>query len=391
MLIASRFGSEPPALKEAKDEDADEIRNKEMKETDAKSRALRQFPLRGLRGYSRLRLTRKYLRYYFGASNGKGHGIHSPFVFDFITQVLNDTREYPAYARVEGLRQRLLKDGTMLEIEDLGAGSVAEVGGYRGAGGYCDAGVGRYGVIGAGNEPVRRERVVCHRSVADIARHAAKSRKLGQLLFRIASHYQPRTMVELGTSLGLSAAYLASGAEEEGNAGDVRGAETGMKRVGEINGGSEEGASVEGAIGSKPGENGGTRAKLLTIEGAGSVAGVAEANFRSLGLEHIALMTGGFDDVLPGALEKMGKIDLAFVDGNHRREPTLRYFDLLMRHASPSAVLIFDDIHWSREMEEAWEGIRQDARVLLTIDLFFIGLVFLRPAFKVKQDFIIRF
>lgn len=276
--------------------------------------------------HSRLRLARKYLRYYLSASNGKGHGIHSPFVFELVTKVLNDTRDYPDYARVEGLRGKLLRDARVLEIVDLGAGSSTA----------------------AESRPN-------HRSVADLARHAAKPRKWGQLLFRIARHYRPQKMLELGTSLGLSAAYLASGASE------LRGAQDG-----------------EGA-------------KLLTIEGAPSVASMAAANFRSLGLENIELITGGFDDRLPGVLDRMGRIDLAFVDGNHRKEPTLRYFNLLMDRASPSAVLIFDDIHWSREMEEAWAAIKQDPRVLLTVDLFFIGLVFLRKEFKVKQDFIIRF
>jgi predicted O-methyltransferase YrrM len=299
--------------------------------------------------YSRLRLARKYLSYYLSASNGKGHGIHSPFVFDLVTNVMNDTRDYPAYARVEGLREKLLLDRTMLEIEDLGAGS-----GIAPGTGSATASGGQ--VTAAGGPGMIR-----HRSIADIARHAAKPKKLGQLLFRIAKHYQPRVMLELGTSLGLSAAYLASGANE-GHGPAQAGSATGTKDV-----------------------------KLLTIEGAAAVAAVAGANFRSLGLENIELVRGGFDDRLPEALDKLGGIDLAFVDGNHRRAPTLRYFNWLIARASPSSVLIFDDIHWSGEMEQAWETIRQDTRVLLTIDLFFIGLVFLREEFKVKQDFVIRF
>jgi predicted O-methyltransferase YrrM len=95
--------------------------------------------------------------------------------------------------------------------------------------------------------------------------------------------------------------------------------------------------------------------------------------------------------VLGETLDRAGTVDLAFVDGNHRLEPTLGYFNKLIDHTSPSSVLIFDDIHWSREMEQAWESIKQDSRVYLTIDLFFIGLVFFRDQFKVKQDFIIRF
>ncbi len=297
--------------------------------------------------YSRLRLARKYLSYYITASNGKGHGIHSPFVFDLVAKVLNDTYDYPAYARVEALREKLLLDGTMLEIEDLGAGSVLGTGSATASGRQATAGNG-HGVIR-------------HRSIADIARHAAKPKKLGQLLFRIAKHYKPRVMLELGTSLGLSAAYLAGGAEE-----------------------GHSKARAGFAAGAKD-------AKLLTIEGSAAVAGVAEANFRSLGLVNIEQVTGSFDDRLPETLDGLDSIDLAFVDGNHRRAPTLRYFNWLIARASPSSVFIFDDIHWSGEMEQAWETIRQDERVLLTIDLFFIGLVFLREEFKVKQNFVIRF
>ena len=129
--------------------------------------------------YSRYRLAQKYLHYYFTAANGKGHGIHSPFVFDFILHVLNDRVAYPDYAAVEDLRGRLRKDGTLLEIEDLGAGS-------------------------AWKAPRQR-------SVGDITRRAAKPAKLGQLLYRVARYYRPVRVVELGTSLGFSTAYLVAG------------------------------------------------------------------------------------------------------------------------------------------------------------------------------------
>src|SRR6201991_444572 len=129
--------------------------------------------------YSRYRLAQKYLHYYFTAANGKGHGIHSPFVFDFILNVLNDRVAYPDYAAVEGLRRRLRGDGTLLEIEDLGAGSAWKASRQR--------------------------------SVGDITRRAAKPAKLGQLLYRVARYYRPGKVVELGTSLGVSTAYLAAG------------------------------------------------------------------------------------------------------------------------------------------------------------------------------------
>lgn len=264
--------------------------------------------------YSRFRLAQKYLHYYLTASNGKGHGIHSPFVYDFVRTVLNDTHEYPDYLTIAELRRRLQQDLTVLEIEDMGAGS--------------------------GLQATRQ------RSIADIARHAAKPPRLGELLYRVSARYQPAAIVELGTSLGLSAAYLALGSPQ---------------------------------------------ARMWTLEGAGTVAEIATTNLRSLGLSQVEVVRGHFDQTLPGVLNRTGAVDLAFIDGNHRKEPTLRYFNALMARASRNSVLIFDDIHWSREMEEAWATIRADSRVMLTIDLFFLGFVFIRDEFKIKQDFNIRY
>lgn len=281
--------------------------------------------------YSRYRLAQKYFHYYVTAANGKGHGIHSPFVFDFVIHVLNDNRRYAAYTSIERLRRRLKFDKTLLEIEDLGAGS-------------------------AWSSPLKR-------SVGDITRRAAKPAKLGQLLYRIARYCGAQRVVELGTSLGFSTAYLAAGVRDWP-------AEYG---------GFTDWDSDEVAAG-----------KVWSIEGAPQVSAAAARNLSALGLQ-AELVTGNFDDVLPRVLGEMGKVDLGFVDGNHRREPTLAYFELLMGAAARPSVLIFDDIHWSVEMEEAWEAIKNDPRVYLTIDLFFIGLVFLHDAFLVKQHFTIRF
>ena len=97
--------------------------------------------------YSRFQLVYQFLRYYLNASNGKGHGIHSPFVFEFITKILNDRTNYPAYQEVEMLRKKLLLDETLLSIEDFGAGS-------------------------SGSKSNQR-------TVASIAKNAAKSKKFG--------------------------------------------------------------------------------------------------------------------------------------------------------------------------------------------------------------------
>lgn len=264
--------------------------------------------------YSPLRLAQKYLRYYLTAANGKGHGTHSPFVFDLITKVLNDKQHYPAYDNIETLRKILKHDNTTLHIEDLGAGSAYKA-------------------------------TTQTRSIASIAKNAAKPPRLGQLLYRVAAHYQPATILELGTSLGLSTAYLASGAPN---------------------------------------------AKLYTIEGSPEIAAAAARNMQTLQLP-ADILTGSFDTVLPTLLPTLPPIDLIFIDGNHRLEPTLRYFNILLPYLSTRSTLIFDDIHWSAEMETAWATIKKDPRVYLSVDLFFLGLVFFRPDFKVPQEFDIRF
>lgn len=271
--------------------------------------------------YSRLQLTQKYLGYYLTAASGRGHGIHSPFVYDFVRHVLRDGSDYAAYGKIKDLRRRLLRDETMVEVEDMGAGS-------------------------AGGGVSRGEGGVRVRKISEIARLAAKPAKLGQLLYRVARYYRPAVVVELGTSLGVSTGYLAAGAAGGG---------------------------------------------VWTIEGSAAIAERAERNLAGLGLEKVVVTTGNFDVVLEPLLERIGRVELAFVDGNHRCEPTLRYFEMLMSHSAGSAILIFDDIHWSADMERAWERIRADARVLMTIDLFFIGLVVIRDEWKVKQDFTVRF
>lgn len=264
--------------------------------------------------YSTLQLAAKYLRYYFTASNGKGHGVHSPFVFDLITKLLNDKTNYDAYHKVEQLRKQLLKDPRLFVVEDLGAG---------------------------GKFLKEHER-----SINAIARNAAKSKKFGQLLFRIAHFYGPKTILELGTSLGITSSYLALAQPSS---------------------------------------------KLITMEGAKAIAEVAKQNFNKLGLNNIELVEGNFDDTLANVLNKTGSVDLAFIDGNHQQEPTERYFNQLLPKTHSDSILVFDDIHWSREMEQAWKTIRENPSVRCSIDLFFVGIVFFREEFREKQHFTIRF
>ena len=87
----------------------------------------------------------------------------------------------------------------------------------------------------------------------------------------------------------------------------------------------------------------------------------------------------------------LSSVDFAFIDGNHRKEPTERYFKELLAKINNDSILVFDDIHWSSEMEAAWGAVKNNAAVTCSIDLFFIGIVFFRKEFKEKQHFVIRF
>jgi len=132
-------------------------------------------------------------------------------------------------------------------------------------------------------------------------------------------------------------------------------------------------------------------AQVITMEGAPTVADLAQKTFDRLNLKGIEVLKGNFNQTLPETLERIKTVDLVFIDGNHRKDPTLNYFHQLINHSTESTILIFDDIHWSSEMELAWKEIQQHPEVTLTIDLFFIGLVFFKKDFKAKQHFVIRF
>jgi predicted O-methyltransferase YrrM len=264
--------------------------------------------------YSRLQIIRKFISYYITASNGKGHGIHSPFIFDFIIKVLNDKTDFPEYKKVENLRNQLAQDNRILKVEDFGAGSSSGKSEYR--------------------------------SVSSIAKNAAKPKKFGQLLFRMVKYYQPSAILELGTSLGITTSYLSLARPD---------------------------------------------ARLITMEGSKEIAEKAKQNFLTLELLNTQIKEGNFDKELLSVINQLSSVDFAFIDGNHRLEPTVKYFNQLLEKRNAESIFIFDDIHWSSEMEEAWKKIRDHRAVTCSIDLFFIGIVFFRKEFSEKQHFVIRY
>jgi predicted O-methyltransferase YrrM len=265
--------------------------------------------------YSSFQLVKKYISYLITAENGKGHGIHSPFAFQFVKQVLNAPSKDPYFERVELLRKKILKDHTVLEIEDYGAGSVK------------------------GLKKQRR--------VSAIARTSLKNPKYAQMLFRLVQFSGARNIIELGTSLGITTAYLA-------------------KASGQI--------------------------EVHSFEGAPALVKMARSNFESLGLENIRVVSGAFDESLPVFFkEQLCDPDLIYIDGHHTYEATLRYFKYFLPMMNEHTVMVFDDIHWSEGMEIAWKEICADPSVTLTIDLFFMGIVFFSKSHLIPQHFTIRF
>jgi predicted O-methyltransferase YrrM len=184
------------------------------------------------------------------------------------------------------------------------------------------------------------------RRVSEIAATSLKRKKYAQLLFRVARYFEPKNTLEFGTSLGITTAYLSTGYPS---------------------------------------------GKVYTIEGCPNIAAVAGESFSKLGLNNIVQHTGHFDEVLPNLLPQLPELDLVFIDGNHRLEPTLRYFEQTLPKANNDTVFIFDDIHWSPDMEEAWYRIKEHPRVKLSIDIYEMGFVFIREEQKEKEHFTLRF
>jgi len=128
-------------------------------------------------------------------------------------------------------------------------------------------------------------------------------------------------------------------------------------------------------------------AKVITLEGCPQISAIARENFRWLGTNNVELMTGDFAGTLPKALDKIKCLDYAFFDGNHRKVPTLEYFEKALEYAHEDSIFVFDDIYWSDEMREAWEEIKANPKVTLTIDLFYVGIVFFRKENSEKEHF----
>ena len=252
-----------------------------------------------------------YLQFLFNSKNE--HSLHSPFVFELYTKIIQSKTKHPVFQEIEDLRKKLLKNHSTIEIIDFGAGSK----------------------IHKTNQ----------REIRQITKSAEKNPKFGKLLFRLIQHFKPETIFDLGTSLGITTIYESKAYDQS---------------------------------------------QITTFEGCPATATIARQNFEKLKCKNIEIIVGNIDETLPKELAEIKKLDFAFFDANHRYEPTIRYFELCLEKATEESIFIFDDIHWSVEMHRAWQVIRNHKDVMISIDLFYVGLVFFRKN-QPKQDFVLRF
>ncbi len=252
-----------------------------------------------------------YLKHIKNANNR--HGVHSPFVYNLIDEVIYNFKDNEDYVEIENLRKKLLKNQNYLTITDLGAGSHIN------------------------NNKQKK--------VKQIAKNALKPKKLAQLIYRLVKHNKPTNAIEFGTCLALTTAYISKAAP---------------------------------------------LANIITMEGCPQTATLASQNLNPLKANNVEVLVGDFNQNLPEILSTLPQVDFVFVDGNHQEKATINYFELLLPKAHENSLFIFDDIYWSAGMKKAWQQIKQHPQVTLTIDLFWIGLVFFKTD-REKEHFKVQF
>ena len=182
------------------------------------------------------------------------------------------------------------------------------------------------------------------RSIADIAKVAGSSVKDMKRLFRLTRYFKPENILELGTSLGKSTYAMALGNPE---------------------------------------------AQIMTVEGDENLVNFTSKQLKKSGINNVEIVHGDFDIYLDKLNQTEQKFDMIMMDGNHRLQPTLRYFNKLQKHLHNDSVVIVDDIYWSDEMITAWQQLKQHSNVKQSVDTFYFGLLFFRTG-QFEQDFIIN-
>jgi len=253
---------------------------------------------------------KSYLNFLWNSKNQ--HGVHSPFVFDLVTKCFYDKKTYPEYSILKAYRKSLLQNKNTIEVTDFGAGSKVFKSNTR--------------------------------AINQIVKTAGISLKRAKLLFRMVKYFQPTTILEIGTSLGLATSALSLGNKNS---------------------------------------------KIITLEGCANTLEIAKNQFEKFNFQNINPITTDFEHYLNNCQLNTEHCQLIYFDGNHSKNATLDYFELLLPTITNESIWIFDDIHWSPDMSAAWEIIKNHPKVTVTIDTFQWGIVLFRVE-QAKEHFTIR-
>lgn len=254
----------------------------------------------------------KYIKYRLFAKHQKGHSIHSPFVFDLVINVFNDRKKNQDLNKIQEVNRTYRFSREIIKYQEIGAGSS-----YK---------------------------TTKETTVGQIVKRSSISPKYGILIYNLIRYFKPTKILELGTSVGISTAYIAQAAPDS---------------------------------------------KFISIEGIAEKTQIAKTIANKLN-QHTKFIHGDFDTVINSVLENFDQVDFVFFDGNHKKCSTLKYFETCLEKAQNESIFIFDDIHWSTEMEEAWEIIKDHNKVKVSIDLFRMGLIFFRKEMS-KEHYVIKF
>lgn len=187
---------------------------------------------------------------------------------------------------------------------------------------------------------------VSSRTISSLEKNVAVRKKHGALLYNLVRYFKSENILEIGTSIGLSSSYLALA-----NSG----------------------------------------AKIISLEGSERLIDIARQNHAQLHIQNVDIMAGNFNDTLAAAIQKLPALDLVLFDGNHTREATLRYFHECLKNAHEHSVFIFDDIYWSPGMTQAWEQIKANEKITITIDVYQYGICFFTKEKLAKENFVLRY
>ena len=250
----------------------------------------------------------KYINYKLTAYTE--HDLHSPFLYNFYMELIKNEHPFGDFEELDAIRKELQKNAIAIDITDFGAGS----------------------------KKLKSNK----RQINDIAKHGIAQKKQAEFLYRLLNKFTPKTVVELGTSIGLTSLYLSKAVP---------------------------------------------KSNIYTIEGCPNLYQFSKQLFKTStdSVSNIISINGNFNDEFPKLLSKIDNLDFLYIDGNHAYEPTMNYFKQALEKKNVNSIFVFDDIYWSEEMQQAWKEICAHNEVTLSLDLFYFGIVFSEQRIKRKN------